>query len=141
MNIIKWRKNELDPLTNFFNSTWGLTDGLVKDADWQPSVDITEEDDKFLIKADIPGVKQSDIDVSLKGDVLTIKGQKKKEEEVKSKKYYRLERFSGTFTRSFILPDYVDSEKVSADYKDGTLNVLIPKTEKVQPKDIKINVN
>ena len=108
---------------------------------WSPSLDIAEGRDKFVIKAELPGVKQSDINVCVEGEVLNIEGERKKEQEVKEKKYHRIEIFYGTFSRSLVLPDYVDASKINAAYKDGVLELTLPKKEKAKPKEIKININ
>jgi HSP20 family protein len=151
MALIKWRGKEWDPFRelldlerefrNFFEDSFtALPEKVAKEGSWLPSLDIAEDKDNLIIKADLPGVKQSDIDISISGDILTIKGERKKEEEVKDKNYHRIERFYGAFCRSLRLPQYVDTNKVKATYKDGVLEILIPKTEEVKPKQIKVEV-
>ncbi len=151
MALIKWRGKEWDPFrelldmqketTRLFSDAWEqLPDRLSREALWSPSLDIAEDKDNVVIKVDLPGVKQSDIDVSVSGGMLVIKGERKQEEEAKDKKFYRVERFYGSFVRSLALPDYVDTSKINAVYKDGILEVVIPKTEKAKPKQIKIEV-
>jgi len=111
-------------------------------ADWAPSVDIEEEDDKYLIKADLPGVDKKDIEVKLENGVLSIRGEKKTEKETgKGTKHHRTERFHGTFARSFTLPDAVKPDQVDAAYKDGVLSLTIPKAEESKPKSIDIKVS
>lgn len=111
-------------------------------ADWAPSVDIEEEDDKYLIKADLPGVEKDDIEVKLENGVLSIRGEKKTEKETgKGTKRHRTERFYGTFARSFTLPDAVRADAVNAAYKDGVLSLTIPKAEEAKPKSIDIKVS
>jgi len=111
-------------------------------ADWAPSVDIEEEEDKYLIKADLPGVDKKDIDVKLENGVLSIRGEKQTEKETgKGSKRHRTERFHGTFARSFTLPDAVKADKVDASYKDGVLSLTIPKAEEAKPKSIDIKVS
>lgn len=111
-------------------------------ADWAPSVDIEEEEDKYLIKADLPGVDKKDIDVKLENGVISIRGEKKTEKETgKGTKRHRTERFHGTFSRSFTLPDAVMADKVDASYKDGVLSLTIPKSDEVKPKSIDIKVS
>lgn len=110
-------------------------------ADWAPSVDIEEDDDKYKIKADLPGVDKKDIDVKLENGVLSIRGEKQTEKETgKGTKQHRQERFYGTFARSFTLPDAVNAEAVEAAYKDGVLTLQIPKMEQAKPKSIDIKV-
>jgi len=111
-------------------------------ADWAPSVDIEEEVDKYVIKADLPGVEKKDIDVKLDNGVLSIRGEKQTETESgKGTKRHRTERFHGTFARSFTLPDAVNVEMVDASYKDGVLVLSIPKAEEAKPKSIDIKVS
>lgn len=109
-------------------------------ADWVPSVDISETDGEYQIKAEIPDVKKEDVKVTLEDGVLTIQGERKQEKEEKGKKYHRVERSYGSFVRSFTLPDLVDEEKVKAEFKDGVLNLLLPKSEKAKPKSIEVKV-
>ena len=111
-------------------------------ADWSPSVDIEEEEDKYVIKADLPGVEKEDIEVKLENGVLSIRGEKQTEKETgKGTKKHRTERFHGTFARSFTLPDAVKADKVDAAYKDGVLSLTIPKEEESKPKSIEIKVS
>ncbi len=109
-------------------------------ADWTPTVDISETDGEYQIKAEIPDVKKEDVKVTLEDGVLTIQGERKQEKEEKGKKYHRIERSYGSFVRSFSLPDLVDEEKVQAEFKDGVLNLHLPKAEKAKPKAIEVKV-
>ncbi|MDH4187817.1 MAG: Hsp20/alpha crystallin family protein [Nitrospira sp.] len=109
-------------------------------ADWMPSVDISETDGEYQIKAEIPDVKKEDVKVTVENGVLTIQGERKQEKEDKGKKYHRVERSYGSFVRSFTLPDLVDEEKVKAEFKDGVLNLQLPKSEKTKPKAIEVKV-
>jgi len=108
--------------------------------DWAPMVDITETDDEYLIKAEIPEVKREDVKVSVENGVLTMQGERKQEKEEKGKKFHRMERYYGSFLRTFTVPDNVDETKVRAEFKDGLLNVHLPKTEKAKPKAIEVKV-
>lgn len=103
-----------------------------------PSVDIFEEGDNVVVKAELPGMKKEDVDVSLTDDVITISGEKKKEEKVEKKNYFRLERSHGSFTRSFSLPVEVQTDKAKAKFANGILEVRIPKTEEAKKKEKKI---
>jgi HSP20 family protein len=105
-----------------------------------PAVDLYEEKDEIVAKADLPGMTKDDIQVNLTDSLLTIKGEKKKEEEVKEKDYYRSERAYGTFTRSLALPTEVNAEKVRATFKNGVLEIHLPKTEEAKKKEIKVKV-
>jgi len=109
-------------------------------ADWTPTVDISETDGEYQIKAEIPDVKKEDVKVTLEDGVLTIQGERKQEKEEKGKKYHRVERSYGSFVRSFSLPEFIDEEKVKAEFKDGVLNLHLPKSEKGKPKAIEVKV-
>lgn len=106
--------------------------------EWMPSIDMYEKDDKLIVKAELPGMKMEDIDVSVTDSNLTIKGEKKSSEEIKEDDYYRSECTYGSFYRSIPLPSNVDADKVEADYMDGILEVSIPKIPEAQPKKIKV---
>jgi HSP20 family protein len=110
-------------------------------ADWVPAVDVSETDGEYQIKAEIPDVKKEDVKVTLEDGVLTIQGQRKQEKEDKGTKYHRVERAYGSFVRSFTLPDLVDEQKVNAEFKDGVLNLQLPKSEKSKPKAIEVTVS
>ena len=111
----------------------------VEEIGWMPAVDVLEKDDKFVVKAELPGMKEEDISVSVVGDTLTIKGEKKTETEVKEEDYYRCERAYGSFYRSIPLPSTVDSAKIEASYEDGVLEVTLPKAPEVKPKKIAVS--
>lgn len=110
-------------------------------AEWSPLVDITEDEKEYLIKADLPEVKKEEIKLTVQDNVLSISGERKYEKEEKGKKYHRVERAYGSFMRSFTLPEAADGSKVSAEYKDGVLNVRLPKSEKAKPKSIEVKVS
>lgn len=105
-----------------------------------PSVDIFTEGDNVVVKAEIPGMKKEDLDITLTEDTITISGEKKKEEKVEKKNYYRLERSYGSFTRSFSLPAEVQTEKAQAKFKDGVLEIRVPKTEEAKKKEKKVTI-
>lgn len=108
--------------------------------DWTPSVDISETEGEYQIKAEIPDVKKEDVKVTVEDGVLTIQGERKYEKEEKGKKYHRIERSYGSFVRTFSLPDVIEEEKVKAEFKDGVLNLHLPKSEKAKPKAIEVKV-
>ncbi|AKH39221.1 MULTISPECIES: Hsp20/alpha crystallin family protein [Nitrosomonas] len=110
-------------------------------AEWVPSVDIKEETDKFVLLADLPGVKPEEIDVSMENGVLTIKGEKRTEAKAEKEGYKRVERTYGSFYRRFSLPDTANSDAISAVSKHGVLEIVIPKRESVQPKKINVASN
>jgi HSP20 family protein len=112
--------------------------GGVHASDWAPTVDVKEEDDHFLIYADVPGVDPKDIDVSMHNGVLTIKGERHAEKKEETNRFSRIERARGTFLRRFTLPDTADDDNISAKTKDGVLVVQIPKRATVQPKKISV---
>jgi HSP20 family protein len=108
-------------------------------SNWRPAVDIFDREDRVVIKAELPGVEKEDINVDLKDRVLTLKGQRSFENEVKEENVYRRERAHGSFQRAFTLPADLKAAMINADYKDGVLTIEIPKPEKAQPKQITIN--
>ena len=108
-------------------------------SNWTPAVDIKEENERFVLEADIPGVDPKDIEITMDTGVLTIKGERKHESEEESNGYKRVERSYGSFYRRFSLPDTADAERISAKGKDGVLEVVIPKHEKVQPRKITVS--
>lgn len=105
-----------------------------------PRVDVTEDNDNLYVTADIPGVTKNEVKVSVVGDMLTISGEKKNEKRDENKNYYRVERTSGSFSRSFTLPAEIIVDKINAEFKDGVLNITLPKSEesKVVEKNIEI---
>lgn len=106
-----------------------------------PSVDMYDKEDEIVVKAEIPGVDKKDVNISLTDNTLTIKGESKKEKEVKEEYYYYSERSHGTFARMLSLPEKVVAEKVTAEFKDGVLEVHLPKSPEAKPKEIKVKVN
>lgn len=106
---------------------------------WRPAVDIKEEAERFLITADLPGVDPKDIEITMDEGVLTIKGERHSEAREENEGYKRVERVSGTFYRRFSLPDTADAERIEAKGKDGVLEVILPKHEKLQPRKIQVN--
>ena len=107
-------------------------------ADWTPSVDISETAGEYLIKAEIPDVKKEDVKVTLEDGVLTIQGHRQLEKEDKGTKYHRVERSYGSFVRTFSLPAIAEPGHVKAEFKDGVLNLHLPKSEKARPKTIEV---
>jgi HSP20 family protein len=107
---------------------------------WVPSVDILEKDGNLVLKAELPGLTEKQIDLKLEGTTLTLKGERKLENEDKKSNYHRIESFYGSFTRSFRLPETVDLEKINAEYKNGVLTVTIPQKPEVRPREIPVSV-
>ena len=108
--------------------------------EWSPAVDITDEEDKYLIKADLPGVKAEDIKVSVENDVLTIKGERESEKRQQTDHYKRIERFSGSFMRRFTLPEAANLEKIKAKTTNGVLELTVPKRAKAKSSRLDIKV-
>ena len=127
-------RNEVDRMFRDF-----YDDSEAKESYWMPSVDITEDDDKLTLAAEIPGVKKEDVKINLNNGVLTIEGEKKQTTEEKAENSYRSERYYGKFSRSFNLTSEIDAEQIKADYDSGILKITLPKSEKVKPRQITIN--
>jgi HSP20 family protein len=109
------------------------------DMGWAPVVDVFEKEDKFVVKAELPGMKEEDINISVVGETLNIRGERKAEKEVKEDDYYYCERSYGNFSRSLALPSNVDTKKIEANYEDGVLEISLPKTSEVKPKKISVS--
>jgi HSP20 family protein len=140
MALIKW-----DPFREFttFNDRMGNFfgkhfEGPVSTTAWNPSVDIFENENEVVVKAELPGLNAKDIDVHLENNILTLKGERRFEKETKEENYHRIEREYGSFSRAFSLPVGVNADKVIAEYKDGVLKIVLPKKEEIKPKPIKI---
>jgi HSP20 family protein len=107
---------------------------------WVPAVDIYETKDAIVLNVELPGVSKEEISLEVKDNTLTLRGEKKMEKDVKEESYHRMERTYGSFMRAFTLPSTVQQEKVKARFKDGILEVSIPKAEEARPKQIKVDV-
>ena len=150
MAIVKWDPfRELEEMSDRLNRmiarpaispAVGQAKEVMTVADWTPTVDITETEGEYAIKAELPEVKKEDVKVTVEDGVLTIQGERKQEKEEKGKKYHRIERSYGRFVRSFTLPDTVDEGKVKAEYADGVLHLHLPKSEKAKPKQIDVKI-
>ncbi len=132
-SILKDEMNKL--LESFFEK------GGSSRANWLPLMDISETNENLIIKAEVPGVESKDIDISITGDTLTIKGEKKSEKEEKSKNYHFVERKYGAFSRSVTLPVSVKTDQIKAEYKNGILEVSLPKIEKSEVKKIPVKIS
>jgi HSP20 family protein len=106
---------------------------------WAPAVDIYEESPNIVLKAELPGIDPKGVDIRVENNVLTLRGERKFDTEVKRDSYHRVERAYGTFSRSFTLPSVIDTEKIQADYKDGVLTVILPKREEARLRQIQIS--
>jgi HSP20 family protein len=129
-------------MTRFFDDPFFRLGRMVDDDSmgmWNPAVDLYEKDDHFVIKAELPGVDKNDIKVDLKDRVLTLSGERTYDNEVKEDNYYRKERSYGKFQRAFRLPADVDSDKIKAEFKDGVLQVEVPKPDEIKAKEVTIH--
>jgi len=115
-----------------------LREGVMTTGEWKPLMDVVETKDGMTLKVEVPGVKQEDISIALEDNTLTVKGERKHESEVNEEGYNRFERSYGTFQRSVVLPRTVDANRVKATYKDGVLEIQLPKKEEARPKAIKV---
>ncbi|MFB3885331.1 MAG: Hsp20/alpha crystallin family protein [Thermodesulfobacteriota bacterium] len=133
-------RSETDRLWDTFY--WGKPQkgGVREEGEWLPAVDLIETDREFIVKVEMPGLDSKEIDISLSEGTLTIKGEKKQENEKADENYYLMERSYGSFTRSVRLPKKVDRDKISASYKNGVLKVALPKSGEAKKKEIKIKV-
>lgn len=149
MNLVKWNPfSELEDVSDRLNRIFGRTSvraesdrEMLAVADWMPSVDISETDVAYLVKGEIPGVKKEDVKVTIQDGMLTIQGERKHEKEEKGKKFHRVECSYGSFVRSFRVPDDADENKVKAEFKDGMINITLPKSTKAKTKSIEVSVS
>ena len=138
MALVRWDPfREFNPMNEQLGTFLGRGSPQSTTA-WNPSVDIFENDNEVIFKAELPGMTAKDIEVKLENNVLMLKGERRFEKETKEENYHRIEREYGNFSRSFALPAAVDGDKVTAEYKDGILKVTLPKKEEIKPKPIKI---
>jgi len=136
---------ELDEFQNRLGSFFGRSpartrEGEAAATEWTPSVDILEDDKEFLIKADLPEIRKEEVHVSVENNILTVRGERKREMIEHNKRYHRSERSYGTFVRSFSLPDTANAAQIRAEFKDGLLKVHLPKTERARPQEIEVKV-
>lgn len=155
MNIIRWQRPTLTPWPAFgrladlrdeidrlFDSPFaGLTQTTNVLSGWTPAVDVYEDKESFVVKAELPGMKREEIDVTLHNGALSISGERKSEVKHQDGEVFRAERFFGRFQRAVSLPAGVAADKVKAQYKDGVLTITLPKTEGARPKQIDVSVN
>jgi HSP20 family protein len=143
MNLISWSPfRELDDFFERYARDLGSSklSALGDNVQWRPTADIVEDGKEYTIKADLPEVKKEDIDVKVENGVLTLSGERRVEKSTDDEKQHRRETFYGRFSRSFALPEDVDTTKITADCKDGVLKVHLPKTEAKRPKSIEVKV-
>jgi HSP20 family protein len=148
MNLVKWDpfveledvSKHLNRIFNKFPVRTESSRELLATADWAPDVDITETDTVYLVKGEIPGVNKEDVRVNIEDGMLIMCGERKQEKEEKGKKFHRIERSYGSFMRSFRLPDNVDESAIKAEFKDGMLNITLPKSAQAKTKAINVSV-
>jgi HSP20 family protein len=144
MNLIRWQPfRDLLTLQERMNSVLNdpyarLGSPMESASAWFPPVDIHEENDRIVLRAEIPGISREDIELSVENGTLTLRGEKKQEKQVESENAFRQERFYGSFVRSFVLPALIEPDRIQATYRDGVLEVVIPKAEEAKPKKIKV---
>jgi HSP20 family protein len=147
MAIVRWN----DPIREFaqlqdrinrvFNDAYRSDEGLLTSGAWVPPVDIYQNGDhEVVIKAELPDMTRDDIDITVDNGTLTLRGEKKLSDELKEEQFHRIERRYGTFSRSFSLPQTVDTSKVAAEYKNGVLSIRLPLREEAKPRQIKVDV-
>lgn len=147
MNLVKWNPwKEMSVLQNRMNRLFdepffrsGREEEELSMNAWHPAVDMFDNDEKIVIKAELPGMKKDDFSVDVKDRVLTLSGERNYDNEVKEENYYRRERTYGKFKRAFHLPADVDADNIKAEFKDGVLRVEIPKPEEQKPKQITVH--
>ena len=145
MSLVRWEPfSAVDEMFNRFPSFFGRLPPYAADTDgkfdWAPSVDISETDGEYLIRAALPAVKKEDVKVTVDDGMLTLSGERRQKEEQKDEKFHKVETFYGSFSRSFALPDAVDEAAIRAESKDGVLTIRVPKTkaETRKPTSIKV---
>ncbi len=129
-----------EQMNRLFEETFrGRTDESAMTA-WAPAVDICETENELVLKADLPDINEKDLDVRVENNMLTLRGERKFEQKVSQDNYLRVERAYGSFSRSFALPNTVNTEAIKAEYRNGVLTVALPKRAESKPKQVKINV-
>jgi HSP20 family protein len=142
--MIKYNPFDVDDLPTGLRVFSDTVNRLLSDTQvrpWTPAVDIYETENELVLKADLPDMKMEDIDIRLENGTLALKGERKFENEEKTKGFHRVERSYGNFARFFSLPDTVETDKVRAEYRNGVLTVTLPKKEVAKPRQVKVQVN
>ncbi len=144
MELTPWKPfRELSSLRRDLDTLWDKFFGetsfpRLREREWVPAVDVSQTEENVIVQAEVPGFEAKDIDVSVSGDVLTIKGEKEEEKEEKEEQYHSKEIYSSSFQRSTVLPAEVQSDKVDATFKNGVLKIVLPKAEETKTKKIEI---
>lgn len=151
MTLIRWRpESELMPrisdlnreMNRLFDSFFrgDVVDDGALGTSWTPAVDILEQEDAYVLEAELPGLKKEDVKISVQDNILTLRGEKKDERKESRNGYLRMETGYGSFTRSFTLPSTINTSKIEAEFKDGVLKILAPKAEEAKQKMIEVKV-
>jgi HSP20 family protein len=148
MALIRWEparevhalQNEMNRLLGTFFDSASPANGTIAAQRWVPAMDLVEAEDQYVLRADLPGLTEKDVNIELEDSVLTVSGERRSEHEDKGEGYYRIERATGSFSRSLTLPEGVDPESIKAEFHDGVLEVYVPKPEERKPRRVAINV-
>jgi len=142
---VRQPSREMEEVGRYFEDVFGRSflpaawrRAISEDLVWAPSIEVVEREDKFLVKVELPGVKEEDINISIAGNTLTVEGEKGTESEVEKKGYYYTESSYGSFSRSMTIPSTIDANKIEANCDKGVLEITLPKTPEVKPKKINI---
>jgi len=152
MTLVKWNptrdlfnlEKEFNKIFSTFGDKFGISradEEAYENAIWSPLADISEDDNKYTVTLDLPGVDKNDVKLSFTEGKISISGERKQESEEKNTKYHRVERMYGKYFRSFALPNKIKEDKIDAQFKNGQLTITIPKADEVKPKEIEIKVN
>jgi len=149
MALIPWEPSEIRNMKNIFDDFFDmgmfprqgrLQKRWLEGGEWSPVVDIIDHKDKIIAKAELPGVKKEDIKITLSENILTIRGERKKEEEVKKEDYYCCERVHGSYSRTIALPVDIEKENITSSFENGVLEIVLPKAKESKPKEIEIKL-
>ena len=147
MALVPWEPKEIRHLRDFFDDLFDfeimpqsrrLRRRWLEGGEWSPLVDVIDKKDEIIVKAELPGVDKKDVKISLIENTLTIRGERKEEQEVKKEDYYCCERVQGSYSRTIALPVGIDKTKVKASFTNGILEIALPKIEEIKPKEIEI---
>jgi HSP20 family protein len=145
MPLVRWEPvRELTSLqqemNRLFNTFFDTPSGGTQMRRWVPAMDLVETDSEFVLRADLPGLSEKDVNIEIEGDVLTVSGERRAEHEQSKEGYYRVERSFGSFSRSLTLPEGIDAERVHARFENGVLEIRVPKPAERQPRRVSISV-
>ena len=147
MTLVPWEPREMKGLRDLFDEFFDfsfvpqsrrLRRKWLEGGEWSPPVDVIDKEDSVIVKAELPGIDKKDVKISISENALTIRGERKGEQEVKKENYYCCERVRGSYSRTIALPVEVDKAKAKASFKNGILEIILPKLEEVKPKEIEI---